>query len=618
MKPANYILLPILLQLISINAFSQVAPDLSSEFLDGLPPSVRDEVEVNNALDADEEIQRLFRTETTLDKNKILLQKIKTQVELLDKRFDELESGKADNKELQTFGNSFFRSLQSSFMPINIANVSDDYFLGVGDSLTIILEGSTFRMNPGATEHYIKRDNSIIFDRYGKLTIGGMTLGDADKKIKEFFKIKDPSITPLVQVSKQRDIQVIVMGFVESPGIYTLSSGANILGALNVAGGISEQGSFRSIKHRRAGVEIDTVDLYELFVFGEFNPVSSQLRSGDVLFVDPKGFTVPITGGVNSEAVFEIKPEETIKDAITFAGGFAANHSGFDYLLLSRSSLNDIEFFEISKTDIAQTFLQPRDSIIVPSFENTLDSRTSKVVHILGRVKIPGKYTFREGETISDVIMRAGGYEDNAYIYGAALFRESAKLKEEIYAQLNYSDTVNFIISNIGRPGSNVNPSSLDLLAEELRAKRFEGRVIAEFDLEKLKRSSEIDLAIEDGDMITIPPIQNVVYMFGDFRNPSNITYDPSKSASEYIQLAGGTKESAYSEIIIIDPDGKTNIYNSSFFAVLERDIYIYPGSIIYAPRDIGKLTGVIYASTVAPILSSLAISLASLNSINN
>ena len=408
------------------------------------------------------------------------------------------------------------------------------------------------------------------------------------------------------------------MGYVESPGIYTLSSGANILGAINVAGGISEQGSFRSIKHKRQGVEIDAIDLYDLFVFGTFNPFSSQLRSGDVLFVDPKGFTVPITGGVNSEAIFEIKPEETIKDAITFAGGFASNHTGFDYILLSRSSLNDVEYFEINNTDLSKTFLKPRDSLIIPSFKNTLDSRISKVVSIRGQVKVPGEYTFREGETISDVIMRAGGYEDNAYIYGAALFREGAKLKEEIYAQLNYSDTVNFIISNIGRPGTNVNPSSLDLLAEELRAKRFEGRVIAEFDLEKLKRSSEIDLAIENGDIITIPPIQNVVYMFGDFRNPSNITYDPSKNVSEYIQLAGGTKESAYSEIIIIDPDGKTNIYNSSIFALLERDINIYPGSIIYAPRDIGKLTGVLYASTVAPILSSLAISLASLNSINN
>ena len=503
-------------------------------------------------------------------------------------------------------------------MPINIANVSADYFLGVGDSLTIILEGITYRMNPGATEYFIARDNSIIFDRYGKLTIGGMTLDDAEKKIKNFFAIKDPSVTPLVQVSKQRDIQVIVMGFVESPGIYTLSSGANILGAINVAGGISEQGSFRNIQHKRSGVNIDTVDLYDLFVFGEFDTSSTQLRSGDVLYVDPKGFTVPITGGVNSEAIFEIKPEETIKDAITFAGGFAANYSGFDYLLLSRSSINDVEYFEISKTDISKTVLKPRDSLIVPSFKNTLDSRTSKVVTISGRVKIPGQYTFREGETISDVIIRAGGYEDNAYIYGAALFREGAKLKEEIYAQLNYSDTVNFIISNIGRPGTNVDSSSLDLLAEELRAKRFEGRVIAEFDLEKLKRSSDLDLAIENGDVITIPPVQNVVYMFGDFRNPSNITYDPSKSISNYIQLAGGTKESAFSEIIIIDPDGKTNIYNASFFALLERDIYIYPGSIIYAPRDIGKLTGVLYASTVAPILSSLAISLASLNSINN
>ena len=236
----------------------------------------------------------------------------------------------------------------------------------------------------------------------------------------------------------------------------------------------------------------------------------------------------------------------------------------------------------------------------------------------MGRVKQPGTYTFEEGATLADIIRQAGGYEDNAYTYGGALFRKDAMEKEEIYAQLNYSDTVNFIISNIGRPGANVGSSALDLLAEELRAKRFEGRVIANFDLDQIERDPALNLALVDGDVITIPSMQKIVYMFGDFRNPSNITYNPNMSLADYIKLAGGPKDSAYSQIVIIDPDGKTNIYSTSFYAVLDKNITIYPGSIIYAPRDIGKLSGVLYASTVAPILSSLAISLASLNSINN
>ena len=104
--------------------------------------------------------------------------------------------------------------------------------------------------------------------------------------------------------------------------------------------------------------------------------------------------------------------------------------------------------------------------------------------------------------------------------------------------------------------------------------------------------------------------IQKVVYAFGDFRSPANIKYDPRLRVSDYIKLSGGLKESSFKEIVIIDPDGKSNIYNASSFSLFEKEIEIFPGSIIYAPRDIGKLTGVQYASSVAPILSSLAISL--------
>ena len=88
-------------------------------------------------------------------------------------------------------------------------------------------------------------------------------------------------------------------------------------------------------------------------------------------------------------------------------------------------------------------------------------------------------------------------------------------------------------------------------------------------------------------------------------------------SINDYIKRVGGLKKSAFNDLVIIDPDGTTHLFNSRslrFGSVVD----IYPGSIIYAPRDIGKLSGVMYASTVSPILSSLALSLASLNSISD
>ena len=80
--------------------------------------------------------------------------------------------------------------------------------------------------------------------------------------------------------------------------------------------------------------------------------------------------------------------------------------------------------------------------------------------------------------------------------------------------------------------------------------------------------------------------------------------------------MAGGLKDSADNEIIVIDPDGRTQVYTKAFLR--SSSIDIYPGSIIYAQRDISKIKGVQYAATISPILSSLAISLASLNSISD
>jgi protein involved in polysaccharide export with SLBB domain len=232
-------------------------------------------------------------------------------------------------------------------------------------------------------------------------------------------------------------------------------------------------------------------------------------------------------------------------------------------------------------------------------------------------VNRPGKYVVGINERLSDIIEKAGGYKENAYLYGSALFRTEALDKEKLFAQLNYSDTVNYIISNIGKTNSSISTSVLDLLAEELRSRSYEGRVVTDFNLNNLESDPSLDIKLFDGDKIIIPEIQKIVYLFGDFRKPSNYIYKSNLGPKDYIKLAGGLKDSAYDEILVIDPDGKTHIYRSSILAY-GQSAEIYPGSIIYAQRNIGKLSGLTYASAVSPILSSLAISLASLNSITN
>ncbi len=596
--------------IVSLNLYSQVNTSLlSEEFLEGLPPSVREEIDIKNQVNDEKEIEDLFRSETSLEKNKIILNKLRDQLVALEKRFS--DSDTKNIQALERFGSSFFKTIQSSFMPINIPNLSGEYILDVGDQLNIILSGDS-RSVVESLE--IQRDGSILIPKYGKVSLVGLSLNQAEKSVSEYFLTKAPSVEPAIQLSRLRDVQILILGNIVSPGIYTMSAGSNVLSALNVAGGINEKGSYRRIEHKRNGQIINVVDLYDLLIKGNFD-YSNQFRSGDVLLVQSSYKNIPISGAVANEGIFELLPGEKLMDAINFAGGLTEDYLGYGSLLIKRSDLRGSRYVNILDSDYEDTILEPRDSVLVPSFKNEIDS--AKVVHISGRVKNPGSYFITEGETLSNVIKRAGGYTSDAYIYGAALFREDALNKQMQYAQLNYSDTVNFIISNIGRPGASVNSSSLDLLAEELRSQTPNGRIITDFDYDKIS-NGENDIRLMNNDRIVIPSVQKVVYAFGDFRNPSNVKYDPKLSVSDYIKLSGGLKESSYKDIIVIDPDGRANIYNSSSFNLFDKDVDLYPGSIIYAPRDIGKLTGVQYASTVAPILSSLAISLASLNSISD
>ena len=598
----------LVISLLSVNLYSQVDNSLlSEEFLEGLPPSIRDEIDIKNQVNEEREIEELFRSETSLEKNKIILNKLNDQLNALKKRFD--EDITEDDNSLERFGSSFFKSIQSSFMPINIPNLSGEYILDVGDKLNLILSGEVKSME--GLE--ILRDGSILIPKYGKVSLAGLSLDQAEKSISAFFQTKAPSVEPTIQLSKLRDVQILILGNIISPGIYTLSAGSNILSALNVAGGIDDKGSYRRIEHKRNGSILKIVDLYNILINGNFD-YSTQFRSGDVILVKSSYKNIPVSGAVANEAIFEILPDETLMDAINYAGGFTEDYLGYGSLLVKRSDLRGSKYVNFKDNSHEDVILKPRDSVLVPSFKNEIDS--ARVVHISGRVKNPGSYFITEGETLSNLIARAGGYANDAYIYGAALFREDALEKQTQYAQLNYSDTVNFIISNIGRPGTSVNSSALDLLAEELRSQTPNGRILAEFDIDRLSDGQD-DIRLMHNDRIVVPPMQKVIYTFGDFRNPSNSKYDPKLKVSDYIKLAGGLKESSFNEIVVIDPDGKTSIYNSKF-SLFEKDITLYPGSIIYAPRDIGRLSGVQYASTIAPIVSSLAISLASLNSINN
>ena len=486
--------------------------------------------------------------------------------------------------------------------------MSGDYMIDVGDAFDIYISGE-----PSVEEVKVNRDGSILIPDIGKVFVAKKSLNDVNEIVKASAAEKLIGTEVELSLSSLRDMQVIILGGVENPGIYTLSGGSNFLGAINVAGGIAENGSFRSIDIKRDGKLIQNVDLYDIFISGLI-PNNFVLQSGDTVFINPYKIGVPVTGGVNFDYIFEAKPEETYQDLINFAGGFSSSFFGYDHIIVKQTGIDGTRTIKILRNNLDKFSIKPRDSILVPEFRASIESQ--KIISIEGNVRKPGKYTISEQETLLDVINLAGGFDDDAYPYASMLLREQSVETEKLFAQLNYKETLNYIVSNLGQGGGSINTGIFDLLAEEIRAQNFTGRIITSFDLSEIENDPSKNVQVMNGDKIIVPALQKVVYLFGDFNNPVTAKYQPNSNIRDYLKVAGGLKKSAYKNLVVIDPDGTTHLYKGS--SLLSSAIEIYPGSIIYAPRNIGKLDGVRYASAIAPILSSLAISLASLNSIQD
>ena len=582
--------------LLSNFLYSQSVPDgLDEDFLNSLPDEVAEDVLKEFEKSSKEEDKIYKRSSTSLEKSRTLQ---KWQKFL---REEELEQ----NKLLKRFGSEMFQSMQSTFMPINEPNLDDSYILDYGDILNIQFVGN--RSAELSVE--VMRDGSISIPDYGKLKVSGLSLIDASEMIIENVQNSLLGTRVFVSLEKIRDIQVLINGYAFFPGMYTVSGNTNILHIINVVGGITDEGSYRDITVRRNGVKIYSIDLYDYLIDGKvFN--KQQIRSGDTIYIGPLKKLVRVSGGVKTPALFELKENETLEDLMSFANGMSntaiKSEVFFTEIFNGRSSIKKVSINEFPKT--------------VPTHESHLyvEENIINVVEITGEIKRPGIYSISEHETLSSLVTRAGGYKKNSYTYGSQIYRESVVELQEINNKKIYNDLIKYIVT-AAKTGSqqSLQESSLPFVLNEFKNTKPLGRIQAEFDVEKISLDPTLDTVLQDKDKIVVSYFDNQVHVFGEVMNPGSFRYSSSLNFEDYITAGGGISDFADTDsIVFILPDGTAKMYQKSLLSFSE--INIYPGSVIYIPRKIGKLDGLNFAATAAPIFSSLALSIASIASINN
>ena len=575
---------------------SQSVPDgLDENFLNSLPDEVAEDVLKEFEKTSKEEDKIYKRSSTSLEKSRTLQ---KWQKFL---REEELEQ----NKLLKRFGSEMFQSMQSTFMPINEPNLDDSYILDYGDILSIQFVGN--RAAELSVE--VMRDGSISIPDYGKLKVSGLSLIDASEMIIENVQNSLLGTRVFVSLEKIRDIQVLINGYAFFPGMYTVSGNTNILHIINVVGGITDEGSYRDITVRRNGVKIYSIDLYDYLIDGKvFN--KQQIRSGDTIYIGPLKKLVRASGGFKTPALFELKENETLEDLMNFANGMS-----------NTAIKGEVFFTEIfnGQNTIKKVSINEFPNI-VPMHESHLyvEENIINVVEITGEIKRPGIYSINESETLSSLVARAGGYKKNSYAYGSQIYRESVAELQVMNNEKIYNDLIKYI-ATAAKTGAqqSIQESSLPFVLNEFKNTKPLGRIQAEFDVEKISLDPTLDTVLQDKDKIVVSYFDNQVHVFGEVMNPGSFRYSSKLNFEDYIAAGGGISNFAdTNSIVFILPDGTAKMYQKSFLSFSE--INIYPGSVIYIPRKIGKLDGLNFAATAAPIFSSLALSIASIASINN
>jgi protein involved in polysaccharide export with SLBB domain len=504
------------------------------------------------------------------------------------------------------FGDDFFKSIQTTFMPINEPNMDASYVLDFGDAITLQLVGQQQSID----KLQIQRDGSINLPNLGKVQLSGLSLEEASKLIKAKIESAYIGVDAFITLSNVRDIQILVTGNAEQPGVYTVNGNTSFLQAIAIAGGPSNFGSLREFSLKRNNQTISKIDLYDVIIKGDLS-TNERLRSGDVIHISPVSKLVSIAGAVKRPGNYELLLDETFDDLLFFANGITNN--------IDSTNIQHISFKNGVALEATVTLNQLNSIVPISGDSLYMGQFVYRTVTIDGAVVNPGTYKIEEGATLSSLIKRTGGYLKSAFPEGGIYINQDSKKIGNIYKDKLIQDISKNIASKITSPSvaGNADQSILSIVTNEIKNQEVSGRVVVEFDLRKIALNKNLDTTLHDRDSIFIPRKTNNIHVLGEVRNPATISYFQNMTISDVINSVGSyTKFADTKNIIIVDPDGSINFINNRWG--MTSSSALQAGSVIYIPREIGEIEGIDKWAIYTPIIGNIALSLASLASLNN
>ncbi len=321
---------------------------------------------------------------------------------------------------LKVFGADIFEEEFLNFEPNLSIPSPKNYMIGANDQIIV----DVFGVSERTQKLNVNTEGFIRFPNLGPIKVAGLTLEDAQQKIKIALTKIYPTISSgktqvNVSVGDIRSIRVTVVGEVKRPGSYSLSSLSTLMNALYTSGGPNNIGSFRNIFLMRNGKELVKFDLYDFLLKGDLSK-NKLLMDEDVIRVAPYTRRVAVKGAIKKQALYDVEDKEHLGDVLKFAGGFAdMGHK--DFVRVKRVGYKNKEMLTAKSNQFDGFNLISGDTILVDTIASSYTNR----VHIQGSIYYPGEYGLNEVPTLKDLLLLAQIKENTYYDRGSLIRMKS-------------------------------------------------------------------------------------------------------------------------------------------------------------------------------------------------
>lgn len=394
------------------------------------------------------------------------------------------------------FGFDIFNRKGLSFEPSSNMAVSDSYVVGIGDQFEIDIYGA-------AEQSYsisVAKDGSLNIPMVGPVHVAGHKMSDARAaimaKMRTIYSDMGGRTNASIRIAQVQPVKVSVIGEAFKPGTYTVSASSSLFNVLYLSGGPTRKGSYRDIQLIRGGRIIQHLDVYDFLINGK-NDVNVSLADGDIIMIPTYIKRVMTGGSFKRVGYFEAKEGETVADLIRYAGGFLPR-AQTDHIGLFRVGRHTSEYVDVK--DPASVALASGDSLVVSSID---ENRLDNAVIVEGAVFAPGTYEWTASMKLSQLIAKAGGLKENAFLTRGVVTR---------YKDDYTLEALNFNVLDV--------------------------------------KNGVADIDLKNGDQVTIAFIddmrqQRIVTILGEVQTPGRYEYRENLTIGDLIILANGLTENA-------------------------------------------------------------------------